>query len=988
MAEINMQGKTIGSFEIVSPIGRGGMSVVYKARQKSPQRLVALKVLQLGLSHDERAVARFRQEAESAAALGHPHIVPIFAVGEDQGFHYIAMQYIVGETLRDIIQTRGVFDLSHAALTLAQVAEALDFAHWHGIIHRDIKPSNILVNDQNRAYLTDFGIARGTNASDLTLAGTVLGTPEYMSPEQAQGLKTLGPSTDVYALGVVLYELLTGQMPFQADTPMGTLVARLQRPPNSPREYRSDLPSVVEEVVLRALNPDPTLRYRTAGGLSFALKRAIGMERWPFVAPQPTVRLGHEAASSRVVERTSTSLTPLTPASGQPRHSRRRPIRRGNDTSHYVISNVGATTVMPRAAPPHEAPSLPVDGTPPPAQLPSTMEPHGAPPAGVQKQAPLSDVSVAPAAPPTTSSDVALPAVRSGSAAPIDKSIDPSIAPPPVQAPNGRPEQAAARKAPPAPTPTFTAPEAVERQRPTPAPKEAARREAPDVQPVAPKAKKQDSKGLGLSRGLVVGICILGLLLGLGLGIYLSFGRGNPGVVQAMQAGASALEQPGGFDRAITAYTGALAIAPENADLQAQIALVSILRGQYLEAEQAARAALKIGETAFGQAMLAEALSYQSRRAEALNAAERAVALDGAHWAGYAARATINADRAVDLGDAALIAQALDDANRAVDLANRKGALERSLAHNARGNVHWQAFVLTGDSAQAEQSLGAFSQAIQLQSSLAVFYTNQGMLYNSMGDEQQAQAQFNRALELDPVYSPAHTGIGWSRYYTNDDVGAIEAFDQAIAVNAQDINAYIGKARVYQDQEASDYPAAIDTLTKAAEVIPNNVRILVNLGWARREQAVKTSLNQEEQKTAYRESEEWFRQALQINPDETDALTGLGWALYNQARLLQQTDLYQESVEELNRSLKLKDNQPYAHSALGWNYYALEDYAGAEAAFNRAIELRPEYADAFLGLGDTLTKQNRLEEARAAYEQARSHGSPAATERLKQLDNT
>jgi serine/threonine protein kinase len=236
MTELNLLGRTIGRFEILSELGRGGMAVVYRARQTDLERIVALKVLPPELSLDQSYIARFRQEARSAAALEHPHIVPIYEVGAAEGLQYIAMKYIAGSTLKDSVQARGALDVHEAATMLDQVADALDYAHSQGVIHRDIKPSNIMVAKNGWAYLTDFGLARGSVTSGLTMAGTVMGTPEYMSPEQAMGLATIGPPTDIYALGVVLYELLTGNMPFQADTPMGMLVARLQYAPRPPRE--------------------------------------------------------------------------------------------------------------------------------------------------------------------------------------------------------------------------------------------------------------------------------------------------------------------------------------------------------------------------------------------------------------------------------------------------------------------------------------------------------------------------------------------------------------------------------------------------------------------------------------------------------------------------------------------------------------------------------------------------------------------------------
>jgi len=177
MTDINLLGRTLGPFEIISELGRGGMAVVYKARQADLERTVALKILPPELSLDKSYLARFLQEARSAAALEHPHIMPIYAVGAAEGINYIAMKFIAGQTLKDIVQERGALDIAEAAILLDQVADALDYAHSRGVIHRDIKPSNMMTDQNGWVYLTDFGLARGGNTGGLTMAGTVMGTP-------------------------------------------------------------------------------------------------------------------------------------------------------------------------------------------------------------------------------------------------------------------------------------------------------------------------------------------------------------------------------------------------------------------------------------------------------------------------------------------------------------------------------------------------------------------------------------------------------------------------------------------------------------------------------------------------------------------------------------------------------------------------------------------------------------------------------------------
>ncbi len=313
MSQINLIGTTLGRFEILSELGRGGMAVVYKARQTDLDRIVALKILPPEMTHDTSYIARFRQEARSAARLEHPHIMPVYEVGEMNGLHYIAMKFIQGRTLKDLVQEDGALSVRRAAELLAQVGEALDHAHRQGVIHRDIKPSNIMITDEGWAYLTDFGLARGsstTTTSGLTMAGTVMGTPEYMSPEQAQGLPTVGPPTDIYALGVVLYELLTGTFPFHAETPMAMLAARLLQAPTPPRDVRGDLPPAVEDVVMRALARKPEARFASSAEMVTALRTAAGIGAAPHAQPPLTPVGGTPAVGETIVAGRPQSPTP------------------------------------------------------------------------------------------------------------------------------------------------------------------------------------------------------------------------------------------------------------------------------------------------------------------------------------------------------------------------------------------------------------------------------------------------------------------------------------------------------------------------------------------------------------------------------------------------------------------------------------------------------------------------------------------------------
>jgi serine/threonine-protein kinase len=213
---------------------------------------------------------RFNREAQSAARLTHPNIANVYDVGHDRDTHYIVMEFVNGPNLKDLIRRQGPFSVDGAAFILRQVGDALDAAHRHGLVHRDVKPQNILVDENGQAKVVDFGIAKGLSDSNLTEAGTGMGTVHYVSPEQARGERAT-PASDIYSTGIVLYEMLTKQLPFDADTPVGVAMQHVSALPPSPREFNPNIPPQVEDIVMRALAKDPNDRYPTASALAAAL---------------------------------------------------------------------------------------------------------------------------------------------------------------------------------------------------------------------------------------------------------------------------------------------------------------------------------------------------------------------------------------------------------------------------------------------------------------------------------------------------------------------------------------------------------------------------------------------------------------------------------------------------------------------------------------------------------------------------------------------
>lgn len=286
MREQSLVGGVIANYEILRELGRGGMGVVYKAHEQSLQRMVALKVLPPHLSSDPVFVKRFEREARAAAVLVHPHIVTIYAVGQDGGYHYIAMEYIQGKTLASLIAEDGQIEVGRALDITLQVADALAEAHRNDIIHRDVKPGNIMIDRAGRAKVLDFGLAKVLyGLTDLTTKGLLIGTPRYMSPEQCQGLD-LDPRTDVYSLGVVLFEMLAGRPPFLGETPLVLMRQILEEPLPGLREMNRSVPAHVCRMVSKMVAKDRTNRYDCAESLCGHIRAALRAGASPVGLPE------------------------------------------------------------------------------------------------------------------------------------------------------------------------------------------------------------------------------------------------------------------------------------------------------------------------------------------------------------------------------------------------------------------------------------------------------------------------------------------------------------------------------------------------------------------------------------------------------------------------------------------------------------------------------------------------------------------------------
>ena len=277
---MNLVGRVIGNrYEIIEKIGEGGMATVYKAKCNILKRYVAVKVLRDEFTTDEEFIKRFNTEAQAAASLTHPNIVSIYDVGHEENIYYIVMELVQGKTLKEIINEDGALPWKWALNVSIQVASALEMAHKNNIVHRDIKPHNIIITEDGIAKVTDFGIAKAVSNSTITAFGTTIGSVHYFSPEHARGGYTDAKS-DLYSLGVVMYEMLTGRVPFDADTPVSIALKHMQEKPIEPIKLNPTIPYAVNKIIMKAMEKDPNERYQSATemlkDLSMALKNPEG----------------------------------------------------------------------------------------------------------------------------------------------------------------------------------------------------------------------------------------------------------------------------------------------------------------------------------------------------------------------------------------------------------------------------------------------------------------------------------------------------------------------------------------------------------------------------------------------------------------------------------------------------------------------------------------------------------------------------------------
>src|SRR6266571_1904777 len=350
----------LGRYEVGRLLGAGGMAEVYEGHDRLLARRVAIKILLSQYAHDPAFLARFRREAQSAASLSHPNIVSVFDTGSEGDTWFIVMEYVDGRTLKDIIRAEGALYWARAAEVAADVAGALAVAHARGIVHRDVKPGNVMLTTEGKVKVMDFGIARATAVPSITQTSAVVGTAQYIAPEQAQGLEVDG-RTDVYALGCCLYEMVTGQVPFSGPTPVAIAYRHVREEPTPPRALNPDVPPPLERVCLKAMAKRPEDRYQTAAEMQRDLERVRVGEPVTVAGPLPSPS-------------TSPGTTVTAPTTNPPTSA---PTTTEPTTTEPTTTSRPKTTRPPTTQPPTTQPPTTQPPTTPTTQPPTTATTKG-----------------------------------------------------------------------------------------------------------------------------------------------------------------------------------------------------------------------------------------------------------------------------------------------------------------------------------------------------------------------------------------------------------------------------------------------------------------------------------------------------------------------------------------------------------------------------------------------------------------------------------
>ncbi len=888
MAPLDLLNQKLGHFEILSELGRGGMGVVYKARQTTLNRIVALKVLPPELSLDANYIARFEREAQNAARLEHANIIPIYEVGEANNMHYIAMRYIDGETLREVMQREGAMRTERAIELLTPICAALDYAHNNQVIHRDIKPSNIMISRDGTLYLADFGLAREMGAtSGLTVTGMVMGTPDYMSPEQAQGLPNIGPPTDIYAMGIILYQMLTGNLPFESSTPMGMVSARVMYAPKPPTDFRSDIPPEVEDVVMQTLARKPEARYQRAGEMIRQLRRAVNLS---------------------------------TPAQGVPTYAF-PPDQISHPHTPTPMPYVGhPPTPYSHPPTPHSHPSTPQRHPPTPQSHPPTPQSHPPTPQGYTPTA---------YSPPTP-----LPSPASGPAPKSDRKRGPGLF---IGLGIGGGLLLIVIVAAVSFIVSFSNNTASNLIRP---PTSAATTPADEL------AASGDSD---VARLLQEGTEALQRRGGMDDAItaYQQVLEREPDNVTALSQLAFIHSLRFHYKR-----TEELARAAIDADPKAAFAYVVLAdalddhRETFDEARDALNQAITLApDLSFAYAIRAETragLAHDTNDNEMLQQAiadaDRAIELanneDNLMKAlAHSARGSVYNHEYLMTEDQTKLTLAVEEFNKAIGLQNQIAYFAARL-----GDFYNQQARDDLDRGREEEAKQKFDLAVQkFQEALTIdpsyAHAHNGLGWNAFYRDDYARAleEFDRAIAIDPANVDAF--FGKNAVYRNQDPPnyemAIDVLNQAAAVAPQNDQVLSWMGWTYLDQ--GEVGAATEQFRQALQLNPNSAEAHSGLGWAAYRQ------------NDYEEAETHFRRVLELAPNSAEAHTALGWSLGFQHK-------YAEAERHLRRAIELSPSNLDAYLGLASVLEETDRPDEARQMYEKVLELDPDNQNARSGV--------------------------------------
>ncbi|GIV98479.1 MAG: hypothetical protein KatS3mg057_3136 [Herpetosiphonaceae bacterium] len=997
MDDLNLVGKTIDHFEILEELGRGGMGAVYKAHQTNLDRVVALKVLPPALTFDQSYVARFQQEARSAARLEHKHIVPIYEIGSVDGLHYIAMKHIEGQTLRNLILKSGPMPVEQVIRLLDQMAEALDYAHSRGIIHRDIKPSNIMITQDGWVYLTDFGLARGSSGSGLTMAGTIMGTPEYMSPEQARGEDVKAPS-DLYSLGIVLYEMLTGKLPFSGASPTAVLMARLMQPPQPPSDYLPTLPRAVEDVVMRALARDPQMRYGSAREMVEALTTASAQAAFP----QPSV-VAHSPypGSAGATTAPLPNPLPISPPYGSPPPGYSPPYGAQPPSPPYG-------SPPPGYSPPYGAqPPSPPYGSPPPGYSPPYGAQPPSPPYGSQQPGyspPYGAHSAQPAAKGRLPLMIGAAALVLGLVAitafivlrpsPAEQALDHLEKAQAAFERRGGFDEALAEtqeaiKLDPRNVEAHTFLAMLYQLRGQHEQVVIAAQKALDIDPNYAPAHAWMAQGLLESKDTLEE-ALKYADQAVTLDPQLSLGYSSRALVLSYQAIVD--YRPDLLDQAERDADKAIALADDESRFnqsEAHADKGSVLSSRFTLTNDRSliQRAIEEYQRAIGLqdhvALLHSNLGYfyidLKRYDDARKAFSAALERDATYWPGYDGLGwVLNAQRSYD--------EAIEQFNKVIEL-DPQGAA----GYYGRAISHWDRAYIAGYNWQTELEAARddLRKAIEARPNDALYWLYLGYILQSLDDPgandalQQAIAIAEQDLKRNADNAFAHSLIGETQLALGDYAEAIESLEWAVELNPNHANAFYNLGRAYQSN--FDYQRAIEAFAQAARLDPESARFKQALGQAyfendELEQALDvlneaialdpgdaqsyTTLG----RTYFRLGEydsaiDAFSKAIEINPNDPDLHNWLGLSYLDIGE-------FEHAVDAFRASIDLAPDDPVLHYNLGRASYDLGEYDSAVDAFSASIERDSQNPDAQYWLGRTYYGQDNYDPALQAIDNA------------------